>query len=184
MRRLNLLAYSLTAAGLLTITASTPAVAAEPIDVSASARMISRQSPTGPTAPDIAYHGLAATNVSVGPETSGLPCGECVPGADGNSIGLPWPVFAVSQGETLTVSTWFEATSYTGPCTAALIMKQGNTVVAKGSLPFPGGCNAGYLYGVFFTVPVPVTTGYTVVIGTVSGGGVNKSGADTFINVQ
>jgi len=53
-----------------------------------------------------------------------------VPGAGGNNIGLSWPIFAVTSGDALTVSTWFESTSYTGACTAGLIVKQGNTVVA------------------------------------------------------
>jgi hypothetical protein len=185
MRRLNLCAFSLMTAGLTALAVVSPAAAADSkvIDVSATARVISIQKPTGAAKPDTDYSGLAATNVSVGPETSGLPCGECVPGAGGNSIGLPWPEFAIPSGTTLTVSTWFEATTYTGACTAGVILMQGNTLVAKGTYPFPGGCNAGYLYGVFFTIPAPATTGFTSVVGTISGGN-NKSGADTFINIQ
>jgi hypothetical protein len=185
MRKLNVCAFSLMTAGLMTVAAVSPAAAADnkPIDVSATARVISIQKPTGAAKPDTSYSGLAATNVSVGPETSGVPCGECVPGAGGNTIGLPWPEFAIPSGTTMTVSTWFEATTYTGACTAGLIMEQGNKVVATGTYSFPGGCNAGYLYGVFFTVPAPATTGFTSVVGTISGGA-NKSGADTFINIQ
>jgi hypothetical protein len=82
----------------------------------------------------------------------------------------------------MTVSTWFQSTAWTGPCTAGLIMKQGSTIIASATYPFPGGCNAGYLYGVFFTVPA-TSSGFTTVIGTISGGP-NKSGADTFINIQ
>lgn len=185
MSRLNVCVFSLVSAGLLAVAAGSPAVAAEnkPIDVSATARVISMPSPAGPTTPDIAYHGLAATNVSVGYETPGVPCGNCARGAGTPNIGLPWPVFAVQQGAMLTVSDWFESTSYTGPCETHFIMKQGGNVIATGSYHFQGGCNAGYLYGVFFTVPVPATTGFTTVIGTVHGG-TNTSGADTFINVQ
>ena len=178
MRRLNLTVFSLMTAGLLAV-AAVPAKAATESNV----RVVSMPSPTGPHQPNAQYAGLDETNVTVGIETSGVPCGNCVGGAGAPNIGLPWPVFAVSQGQTLTVSTWFEATSYTGPCTAGLIMKQGNTVIYSSYYPFQGGCNAGYLYGVFFTVPVPSTTGFTTVIGTVTGG-VNKSGSDTFINVQ
>jgi hypothetical protein len=166
-------------AGLLALTAVSPASAADTKEV----RVISMPSPAGAVSPDTQYAGLNETNVSVGPETEGLPCGECVPGAAGNSIGLPWPLFTIPAGTTMTVSTWFESTSWTGPCTAGYIMKQGNTIVSSNTYPFPGGCNAGYLYGVFFTVPTPATTGFTTVIGTISGGP-NKSGADTFINVQ
>ena len=185
MRKLNLYAFSLTVAGLVALAGVTPAAAetSKPIDVSASARMISHASPTGAAHPNTQYAGLDATNVSVGPETSGLPCGECVPGAGGNNIGLPWPLFAIPEGTTMTISTWFESTTYTGPCTAGIILKQGNTIVATGTYPFPGGCNAGYLYGVFFTVPTPETTGFTTVIGTITGGA-NKSGADTFVNIE
>jgi len=160
MRRLNLSVFSLMTAGLMAIAVVSPASAA-----------------------DVSNTGLAETNVSVGPETSGVPCGECVPGAGGNTIGLPWPLFAIAQGTTMTISTWFEATSYSGPCTAGIILKQGNVVIDSATYPFPGGCNAGYLYGVFFTVPAPATTGLTTVIGTVTGG-TSKSGADTLINIQ
>ena len=184
MRRLNLYAFSLTA-GLMAVAAVSPAMAAnKPIDVSATARVVTMPSPTGAAMPNSSYTGLAENNVKVGIATSGVPCGNCVGGAGTPNIGLPWPIFAVSSGSTLTVSTWFESTTYTGSCTAGLIMKQGNTVVSSATFPFPGGCNAGFLYGVFFTVAAPATTGFTTVIGTVSGGGVNKSGADTFINVQ
>jgi hypothetical protein len=184
MRSYRLYACSLMTAGFMAIAAVSPAAAAnKPIDVSSSARMVSMQSPTH-SLPGAAFGGLAETTVTVGLDTSGLPCGNCVGGAGTPNIGLPWPVFAVQQGQTLSVSTWFESTMYTGPCTAGMIMKQGNTIVATGTLPFPGGCNAGFLYGVFFTLPVPTTTGYTDVIGTVSGGGTNKSGASTFINIQ
>jgi len=173
-------------AGLTALAVVSPAAASDnkPVDVSATGRMISRPSPSGPASPDQStYNGLAATNVSVGPETPGLPCGECVPGAGGNNIGLPWPVFRVPSGAPLTVSTWFESTLYTGPCTAEIILKQGKDVVATGSFAFPGGCNAGFLYGVFFTVPAPATIGFTTVIGSIHGG-TNLSGADTFINVH
>lgn len=184
MRNFRLYAFSFIAAGLMATTATSPAAAAtKPIDVSDTARMISAKSPNGPSVPSTSYAGLAETNVSVGLATSGVPCGECIPGVRGNNIGLPWPIFAVSQGQTLTVSTWFESTMYTGTCSAEFIMKQGNTVVASGSYPFPGGCAAGYLYGVFFTVPVPTTTGFTTVIGSIHGGS-NVSGANTFLNVQ
>ena len=77
----------------------------------------------------------------------------------------------------------WESTSYTGPCTSVLILKQGSAVVFSTSFPFPGGCAAGGLYGVIYTVPAPSTTGFTAVIGTVHGGS-NTSGADTFINIQ
>ncbi len=180
MRKLNLSVFSLMTAGLMAIAVVAPVKAA---DVSKTARVISMPSPAGAAKPDTSYNGLDATNVTVGVETSGVPCGNCVGGAGFPNIGLPWPVFSVSQGETLTISTWFESTTYTGPCTAGLIVKQGNTVVDSATYPFQGGCNAGYLYGVFFTVPVPTTTGFTTVIGTVTGG-TNKTGADTFINVQ
>jgi hypothetical protein len=180
MRKFSMLGISLMTAGLVAVAVVSPASAA---DYSNTARMISIPSPTGPSHSNTAYNGLAATNVSVGPETSGLPCGECVPGAGGNSIGLPWPEFLIPAGTTMTISTWFQSTSYTGTCTAAIILKQGNTVIDNAQYPFPGGCNAGYLYGVFFTVPAPATTGYTTVIGSIQGG-TNKSGADTFINVE
>jgi hypothetical protein len=172
-------------AGLLAVAVVSPAAAADnkPIDVSATARVISMPSPTGPAAPDIAYHGLAATNVSVGYDTPGVPCGNCAKGAGTPNIGLPWPVFAVQSGATLTISTWFESTTYTGPCEAHFFMKQSDVVIATGAYRFQGGCNAGYLYGVFFTVTAPPTTGFTTIIGTVHGG-TNTSGADTFINVQ
>jgi hypothetical protein len=186
MRKLNVCAFSLMTAGLMTVAVVSPAAAADKktIDVSGTARMISTHSPVGAVMPNTSYSGLAATNVSVGPETTGVPCGECVPTADGNNIGLPWPLFAVETGSTLSISTWFESTSYTGACTAGIILTQGTTTVATGEYAFPGGCNAGYLYGVFFTVPAPATTGFTSVVGTINGGGINKSGADTFINVQ
>jgi len=173
-------------AGLAAVAVVSPAVAADskPLDVSASARVISMPSPFGAAQPDTSYGGLAETTVTVGPETTGVPCGQCVTGASTNNIGLPWPIFAVPQGTTLTVSTWFQSTSYTGSCTAGIILKQGATVISNGSYPFPGGCTAGYLYGVFFTVPAPTTTGFTQIIGEISGGGANKSGASTFINVQ
>lgn len=185
MRGLKLSAFSFATAGLVAVALVSPAAAADrkPIDVSATARVISTRSATGAAMPNAAYNGLAETNVTVGIETPGVPCGECVPRVPGNNIGLPWPVFAVQQGQTLTISTWFESTTYTGACTAGLIMKQAGAVIATATYPFQGGCEAGFLYGVFFTVPVPDTTGFTTVIGTISGG-TNKSGGDTFINVQ
>ncbi len=121
--------------------------------------------------------------MSVGLATPGLPCGNCVGGADTPNIGLPWPRFTVKQGQTLAISTWFESTTYTGPCTAGLLPKQDGKVVTSGSFPFPGGCAAGFLNGVFFTVPVPTGTGLTTVTGLVSGG-TNKSGAITLLNVR
>jgi len=162
-----------------------PAVAAGqiPIDVSASGRAISAPNPTGPLPPDATNNGLAATNVSVGIEAAGVPCENCVLHGGTPNVGLPFPIFAVSKGSILTVSTWFQSTSYTGPCTASFVMKQGSSIVASGSYPYPGGCMAGQLYGVFFTVPVPTTTGQTGVIGSVTGGA-NKSSAVTAINVQ
>jgi len=167
---------------MLAATAIPSAAAEKPYDASASARSISMPIPAGTPKPET-YAGLAEATVTVGLETTGVPCGECVPGVTGNNIGLPWPLFTVTQGETLTVSTWFESTLYTGACTAEIILKQGANVVASGSYPFPGGCTAGYLYGVFFTVPVPTTTGFTTVIGSIHGG-TNASGVNTFLNVQ
>ncbi|MGO4882175.1 MAG: hypothetical protein ACLP59_15280 [Bryobacteraceae bacterium] len=181
MRRLYVL--SITAAGLLAFTTTSSAAENKPIDVSASARVVSMPSPAGFINPAASYRGLDETNITVGLETSGVPCGNCVGGAGTPNIGLAWPVFTVSQGQTLTISTWFESATYTGPCEAGLILKQGTTVIGTGTVPIEGGCQAGYLYGAWFTVPVPTTTGFTTVIGTVKGGG-NKSGADTFINVQ
>lgn len=183
--RFRLCAISFTAAGLIAAIGASPAVAADrkPIDVSATARGISMPDPEGAAEPDTGYAGLAETTVTVGLSTPGVPCGECVPGVPGNNIGLPWPIFAVHQGQTLTVSTWFQSTGYNGACTARFIMKQGDNVVSAGSYPFPGGCSAGYLYGVFFTVPVPETTGYTTVIGSITGGD-NASGTATFLNVK
>lgn len=184
MKILRTCAYSSIAAGFMALVSLTPALAADqPIDVSTTAQFIAMPSPTGPSTSNTSYNGLAETNVSVGFATPGLPCGNCVGGAGTPNIGLPWPVFAVNGGSILTASTWFESTMYTGPCTAGLIVKQGTQVVSAGSFPLPGGCQAGFLYGVFFTIRAPNTTGFTTVIGTVSGG-TNKSGADTFINVQ
>ena len=87
MRKLNMCAFSLMTAGLMAVAVVSPAAAADkkPIDVSKTARMISVASPSGPRAQQTSYSGLAATNVSVGPETTGVPCGECVPGAGGNN---------------------------------------------------------------------------------------------------
>jgi len=121
--------------------------------------------------------------VTVGMETAGVPCVDCVPGAGTPNIGLAWPVFTVSAGSTLSITSLWQSTNYTGPCTSVLILKQGNTVVFSTSFPFPGGCASGGLYGVIYTVPAPRTTGFTTVIGTITGG-TNKSGANTFINVQ
>ncbi len=186
MRISRLYAFSLMAAGFIAVAAVSPAVADDkPIDASATARGISMPNPNhAAVVPDVSYGGLAETTVTVGLETTNLPCGNCVGGAGTPNIGLPWPVFAVQQGQTMTISTWFESTMYTGPCTAGIIMKQGASVIYSATYPFPGGCNTGYLYGVFFNVPVPATTGFTTVIGTISGGGTNKSGTATFINVQ
>ena len=107
MRRLNVCAVSLMSAGLAAFAVVSPAAAADskPLDVSASARVISMPSPFGAAQPDASFGGLAETTVSVGPETAGVPCGQCVTGASLNNIGLPWPIFAVPQGTTLTVST-------------------------------------------------------------------------------
>lgn len=184
MRRFDLCFSSFLTAGLMLAATVTPSTAAEkPYDASASARVVSVPIPAGAVKPESSYAGLAEATVTVGLETLGVPCGECVPGVSGNNIGLPWPLFTVSQGETLSVSTWFESTLYSGACTAEFIMKQGTTVVASGVYPFPGGCTPGYLYGVFFTVPVPTTTGFTTVIGSIHGGP-NTSGVNTFLNVQ
>ncbi|HTT66316.1 MAG TPA: hypothetical protein VMG35_30905 [Bryobacteraceae bacterium] len=180
MQKRNVYTLSLMTAGLMAFAAVTPARAQNTVT---NVRVISMRSPAGVIAPDTKYAGLAETNVSVGIETPGVPCGNCVRQAGTPNVGLPWPVFAVGSGTPLTVSTMFESTSYTGPCTAGIILKQGATVVAAGTYPFPGGCQAGYVYGVFFNLPAPSTTGFTTVIGTISGGA-NKSGGDTFINVQ
>ena len=178
MRRVSVYALSLTAAGLVALAMPPLAVADDATPV-----VISVPSPAaGHISLDTHYAGLDETNVTVGVETAGVPCGNCVRQAGTPNIGLPWPVFTVPQDTMMTVSTWFESTTYNGPCTAGVILKQGNTVVYTGSYAFQGGCQAGYLYGVNFDVPAPATTGFTTVIGTVSGG-TNKSGADTFINV-
>jgi hypothetical protein len=89
----------------------------------------------------------------------------------------------VTPGQALTITDLWESTSYTGPCAAELLLKQGSTVVYSTSFAFPGGCTAGELYGVIFQVPAPATTGFTTVIATVHGGP-NVSGADTFINIE
>src|SRR5579871_125910 len=119
MRNFGSYVLSITA-GLLMVAQVSPAADRKPIDVSASARMISMPSPSGAVEPNTNYNGLAATNVTVGLSTSGVPCGNCVAGAGSPNIGLPWPVFAVQQGGILTVSTWFESTSYNGSCTAEI----------------------------------------------------------------
>ncbi|MGA2131487.1 MAG: hypothetical protein ABSH50_04155 [Bryobacteraceae bacterium] len=186
MRSYRLYAFSLISAGFLAVASASPALAEDkPVDVSATARGISMPSPTHASpSPDNAYGGLAMTIVAIGEETSGVPCGQCVPTAGGNNIGLPWPVFTLEQGETMSVSTWFASSTYTGPCTVGLLLKNSGTIVASGSYPWPGGCEAGYLYGVIFTVPVPTKTGFTQVIGQIAGGGTNKSGTVSFIDVQ
>jgi hypothetical protein len=186
MQMTNLCAFSLMTAGLMAVALVSPAVAEDntPVDVSATARVFSMPSPTVAAVPDTGGGGLAATNVSVGLETHNLPCVDCVHGAGTPNIGLPFPVFSVSQGAVLTVSDLFEATSYTGPCTAAFVLKQNDSVVAKGSFPITNGCQAGMLYGVSFNVPVPTTTGPTTVIGWVSGSPNIKSGAIAFIKVN
>jgi hypothetical protein len=181
MRRLNVCAFSLMTAGLMAIAAASPAAAEDkPISV----RVISMAKPTGPSrTPATAYNGLATTNVTVGVDTPGVPCGNCVDGAGTPNIGVPWPQFAYAPGTTLTISDLWEATTYTGECTAQILLKQGGAVVFSTSFAFPGGCAAGGLYGVIFTVPAPATTGFTTIIGNVHGG-TNLSGADTFINVE
>jgi len=186
MRNYRLYAFSLMAAGFLAVAAVSPSAAEDKvIDVSASARGVSMPAPMhGTPTPENQFGGLAMTLVAVGPETTGVPCGQCVPGVTGNNIGLPWPVFTVSQGETMSISTWFASSTYTGPCTVGLDLKNAGAIVASGTYPWPGGCQAGYLYGVIFTVPVPTATGFTQVIGKIAGGGVNKSGLNNFIDVQ
>jgi hypothetical protein len=186
MRKLNLSAISL-AAGLMTLITVSPASAAgtkKPIDFSSTARVIAIPSPTAGQGRQSAYHGLSATNVTVGVETPGVPCGNCIRGAGQPNIGLPWPVFAVTQGTSTTMSVWFEDTLYTGVCTTGLLLKNGPQVVSESSYVFPGGCQPGFLYGVFFTVDTTeLPTGFTTVIGSIHGG-TNESGANTFINIQ
>jgi hypothetical protein len=186
MRSYGSKVFSLTAAGLLLVAGLSTAVAEDkPLDVSASARGVSMRNPNpGSPTSNSEYGGLAMTLVAIGPETTGVPCAQCVTGAGGNNIGLPWPVFTVQQGETLTISTWFQSSTYTGACTVGLILKNAGTIVTTASYPWPGGCEAGYLYGVIFTVPVPTETGPTTVIGQIAGGGTNKSGTVSFMNVQ
>jgi hypothetical protein len=181
MRRLNVFAFSLMAPALMAIAAASPA-AADGNDASTTPRFFSVHRPSG-VAPNSAYQGLAATNVTVGVETEGVPCANCVSGAGTPNLGIAWPVFLVSPRSALTITHLWESTSYTGPCTAELILKQGATVVYSTSFAFPGGCVAGELYGVSFPVTAPRTTGFTVVIGSVHGGS-NVSGADSFINIQ
>jgi len=185
MRRLHVSVFSLITAGLVALAAVSPATAADgkPLDVSATARVASMPSPTGPTAPDTSYAGLDETNVTVGLETAGVPCVNCAQGGGTPNVGLPWPIFGVQKGASLTVTTLFESTSFTGPCTAGLIVKQGGKVVATGTYSIQGGCLAGYLYYVYFNIAAPSSAGFTTFIGSISGGA-NMSGADTFINVQ
>ncbi len=181
MRRLNLCVFSLITAGLAAVV---PAAADDQlVDVSATARMISMPSPNTAVPSGFNYKGLAETSVIAGLETPGVPCANCVAGASTPNIGAPWPVFAVQRGQTLNISTWFESTAYTGPCTASILLKQNGKPVATGSFPLPNGCGADIRYGIFFTVPVPNGAGLTTVTGMVSGG-TNKSGAITLLNVQ
>jgi hypothetical protein len=181
MRRLNVFAFSAMAPALIAIAVAFPA-AAEDNGASATPQFFSIPRPGG-VSPNTAYRGLAATNVSVGIDTAGLPCANCVSGAGTPNLGIPWPVFLVTPGQALTITDLWESTSYTGPCAAELLLKQGSTVVYSTSFAFPGGCTAGELYGVIFQVPAPATTGFTTVIATVHGGP-NVSGADTFINIE
>ena len=184
MRNFRLYAFSFIAAGLMATTATSPAAAAtKPIDVSDTARMISAKSPNGPSVPSTSYAGLAETNVSVGLATSGVPCGECIPACLVTISACLGRFSRFTKDRRLRFPRGSNRPSIPARAPLSLIMKQGNTVVASASYPFPGGCAAGYLYGVFFTVPVPTTTGFTTVIGTIRGGS-NVSGANTFLNVQ
>ena len=162
----------------------TPARAADakPIDVSSTARVISMPSPAGP-GPDFTHNGLEATGITVGFLTPGVPCGDCVAGAGQPNIGLPWPVFTVLQGSTITITVLFESTVYSGPCGAGFQAKQGATTLLTGFFRFPGGCAPNSLYGVIFTAPVPTSPGFTTVTGEV-GGGTNRSAAITFMGIR
>jgi len=187
MRSHRLHAIAFLTGGLSAVAVISPVRAQDrPADMSSSVRTFSVPMPAPHPSPVPAnqYGGLAMTIVAVGEETPGVPCQQCVARAGEPNIGLPWPVFTVQQGDILSISTWFESSTYTGPCTIALILKNGGNVVYSGTFPWPGGCQAGNLYGAIFTVPAPTATGFTQVIGKIAGGGVNKSGTVTFIDVQ
>jgi len=178
--------HTLLAAALLALAMVSPAPAADdpPADYSAGAHGVSRPIPGGAVSPDSSsYKGLAETLVTAGLQTTGVPCADCALGAEDPNIGLPWPVFSVSQGQTMTISTWWEATTYSGDCTADLTLKQGKKVIGTATYSYPGGCAAGNSYGAIFTVAVPKDKGLTTVIGSVEGGE-NQSSATTHINVQ
>ena len=74
MRTLNLCVFSLITAGLAAVV---PAAADDqPVDVSATARMISMPSPNAAVPSDSNYNGLEEATVSVGLATPGVPCGR------------------------------------------------------------------------------------------------------------
>jgi hypothetical protein len=178
--RFGVLSLMIAALGVIVVI---PAAAEDPIDISAGAQGISVPHP-GTVTSDVAYQGLAATNVTVGIASPGVPCGNCVRNAGQPNIGLPWPVFDIAQGARATITVLFESQLYTGACTAGIILQQNGKPIATGHYPFPGGCLPHYLYAVWFPISILSSPGFTSVIGVVAGGGTNKSGADTLINIQ
>ena len=182
MRRLNLCVFSLITAGLAAVV---PAAADDqPVDVSATARMISMPSPNAAVPSDSNYKGLEETSVIAGLATPGVPCANCVAGADTPNIGLPWPVFTVQQRPD---AGYFDMVRIDRLYRALHCQHSAEARTANLSLParfrFRVAVPPAFCTGSSLPFQCPTANGLTTVTGLVSGG-TNKSGAITLLNVR
>ncbi len=111
---------------------------------------------------------LVVATVTVGYQTSGVPCVNCVNAGTPN-VGIPLPVGVINQGTGVTYTVAIHNVSYTGTMTVAILLKQGSTNISGGTVTISN-AQPNTVYIQAFNGTVPSKPGATTVIGAAQPG--------------
>lgn len=106
---------------------------------------------------------VLATDISVGFTQPGVPCYQCDP-LGGYTIATPIPEALLTSGAAITYTFQFQDLSYSGSCTAAFVLLQGQTVLQSGTAPGLN-CQAGTVNYVTWSGGAPSASGAASMIG-------------------
>jgi hypothetical protein len=112
---------------------------------------------------------LVVSTVTVGYQTTGVPCVNCVTGGGSGATGIPLPIGVMNQGGGVTFTIPVHDVSFTGNMTVALLVKQGSTIIAGGKTTI-NNVVPNTVYVVSFNGTVPSKPGAVTVIGAAQPG--------------
>jgi hypothetical protein len=114
---------------------------------------------------------VGPSSISIGAQTTGLPCSNCGPATLGPNVSIPVPMYVVPRNQPLTVTLVSENINYTGPCTLKYAIKQGAAAISGGTRATSAGCSAppgsGYVTAWGVNLPMSVEPGPAILEGAI-----------------